>query len=80
VIDEDGLLKLMAERDDFTYISDIAPDCAADIQAKFEGRFLFTPKKMGAQTAEANINAGIASANQIVNYFEKGDTTFQVNK
>jgi D-3-phosphoglycerate dehydrogenase len=80
VIDEDGLLKLMAERDDFTYISDIAPDCAADIQSKFEGRFLFTPKKMGAQTAEANINAGIASANQIVNYFEKGDTTFQVNK
>jgi len=80
VIDEDGLLKLMAERKDFKYLSDIAPDCAEEIQSKFEGRFFFTPKKMGAQTAEANINAGIAAASQIVNYFEKGDTTFQVNK
>jgi D-3-phosphoglycerate dehydrogenase len=80
VIDEDGLLKLMAEREDFKYLSDIAPDCAATIESGFEGRFFFTPKKSGAQTAEANINAGIAAANQIVNFLEKGDTTFQVNK
>lgn len=80
VIDEDGLLKLMADRDDFTYISDIAPDCKDEIAEKFSGRFFFTPKKMGAQTAEANINAGIAAATQIVNFLEKGDTTFQVNK
>jgi D-3-phosphoglycerate dehydrogenase len=80
VIDEEGLLKLMAEREDFTYLSDIAPDCAADMQSKYDGRILFTPKKMGAQTEEANINAGIAAASQIVNFFVKGDTTFQVNK
>ncbi len=80
VIDEDGLLKLMAEREDFKYLSDIAPNCAAEIESGFEGRFFFTPKKSGAQTAEANINAGIAAANQIVNFLEKGDTTFQVNK
>jgi len=80
VIDEDGLMKLMADREDFTYISDIAPDCKDEIAEKFAGRFFFTPKKMGAQTAEANINAGIAAATQIVNFLEKGDTTFQVNK
>jgi D-3-phosphoglycerate dehydrogenase len=80
VIDEDGLLKLMAQRGDFKYLSDIAPDCAAEIASNLEGRYFFTPKKMGAQTAEANINAGIAAANQIVAFFEKGDATFQVNK
>ncbi len=80
VIDEQGLLKMFAEREDFRYVSDIAPDCAAEIAEKYAGRFYFTPKKMGAQTAEANINAGIAAANQIVNFFEKGDRTFQVNK
>jgi len=80
VIDEEGLLKVFANRPDFKYISDIAPDCANEIAEKFEGRHFFTPKKMGAQTAEANINAGIAGANQIVNFFKKGDTTFQVNK
>jgi len=80
VIDEEGLLKMFADRDDFKYISDIAPECAAEIEEKYPGRFFFTPKKMGAQTSEANINAGIASARQIVNFFEKGDTTFQVNK
>ena len=79
VIDEDGLLKMFTDREDFVYISDIAPDCAAEIADKFSGRFYFTPKKMGAQTEEANINAGIAAAEQIVNYLEKGDTTFQVN-
>jgi D-3-phosphoglycerate dehydrogenase / 2-oxoglutarate reductase len=80
VIDEDGLLKVFAERPDFKYLSDIAPDCAGEIEEKFPGRYFFTPKKMGAQTAEANINAGIAGARQIVNFFENGDTTFQVNK
>lgn len=80
IIDEEGLLKMFAERPDFKYISDIAPDCAAEIAEKYPGRFFFTPKKMGAQTAEANINAGIAAAKQIVNFFEKGDRTFQVNK
>ena len=62
------------------YVSDIAPDCKDVIAEKFEGRYFFTPKKMGAQTAEANINAGIAGANQIVNYLEKGDETFKVNQ
>lgn len=79
VIDEDGLLKILANREDFVYISDIAPDCAAEIAEKFTGRFYFTPKKMGAQTAEANVNAGIAAAKQIVNFLDKGDKTFQVN-
>jgi D-3-phosphoglycerate dehydrogenase len=79
VIDEEGLLKIMATRDDFKYISDIAPDCAGEFAEKYPDRHFFTPKKMGAQTAEANINAGIAAANQIVNFFEKGDTTFKVN-
>lgn len=79
VIDEDDLMKILNERDDFTYISDIAPDCADQIRDKYEERCFFTPKKMGAQTAEANINAGIAAANQIINYLEKGDTKFQVN-
>lgn len=79
VIHEEELLKLMAERADFTYISDIAPDCKAEFEAKYEGRFFFTPKKMGAQTAEANINAGVAGANQIVGFIENGDITFKVN-
>ena len=80
VIDEADLLKVFEDRADFKYISDIAPDCKDEIAEKYEGRFFFTPKKMGAQTAEANINAGIAAAKQIVNFLEKGDTTFQVNK
>lgn len=80
VIDEEGLLKLMAERTDFSYIADIAPDSKAEFEEKFAERVLFTPKKMGAQSAEANINAGVASVNQIINFFENNDTTFQVNK
>lgn len=79
VVCEDSLKKVFAERDDFVYISDIAPDCADEIAAKYEGRFFFTPKKMGAQTAEANINAGIAAAKQIKSFLEEGNTTFQVN-
>ena len=80
VIHEDDLLKLMAERNDFTYISDIAPDKKSDFEQKFADKVFFTPKKMGAQTSEANINAGVAAAQQIKGFFEKGDTTFQVNK
>jgi len=80
VIDEESLLEVMEKRDDFRYASDIAPDCADLIQEKYPGRYFFTPKKMGAQTSEANINAGIAAANQIVNFFRNNDTTFQVNK
>ena len=79
VIDEASLLKVLQERDDFRYASDIAPDCAGEIIEKFPGRCYFTPKKLGAQTAEANINAGLAAASQIVKFFETGDTTFQVN-
>ncbi|MCK4663799.1 MAG: 3-phosphoglycerate dehydrogenase [Bacteroidales bacterium] len=79
VICEESLLKIYKERDDFKYISDIAPDCKEEIEKSHEGRFFFTPKKMGAQTSEANINAGIAAANQIVGLIENGDTTFKVN-
>ncbi len=80
VINEEDLLKLMEERKDFEYVSDIEPDCKAVFEEKYKGRFYFTPKKMGAQTEEANINAGIAAANQIVAFFEKGDIKFKVNK
>lgn len=79
VMDEEGLKKVFAERDDFRYLSDIAPDCAAELSEKYPGRAFFTPKKMGAQTAEANLNAGVAAANQIINFLKKGDTTFKVN-
>lgn len=79
VINESELLKLLAEREDLKYITDIKPDADADF-AKFEGRYFSTPKKMGAQTAEANINAGIAAAKQINAYFKDGCTKFQVNK
>ena len=80
VINEAELKEVFAHRDDFIYISDIAPDCKEEIAAEYEGRFFFTPKKMGAQTAEANINAGIAAAKQIKDFLENGDRTFQVNK
>ncbi len=79
VIDEAGLMKVMETRSDISYLSDIAPDCASEISEKFEGRYFFTPKKMGAQTKEANINAGLAAARQIINYLKKGDSTFKVN-
>ena len=79
VINEPELLALLAEREDLKYVTDIKPDADADF-AKFEGRYFATPKKMGAQTAEANVNAGIAAAHQIVDFLEKGITKFQVNK
>ncbi len=80
VIDEEGLLQMYAERADFKYVSDVEPDCKGLIAEKFSGRFYFTPKKMGAQTSEANNNAGLAAARQIVDFFTKNDSTFQVNK
>lgn len=79
VINEPELIKLMEERTDLKYITDIKPDADEEF-AKFEGRYFSTPKKMGAQTAEANINAGIAAAKQINAYFKDGCTKFQVNK
>lgn len=80
VINEDGLKKILEDNGQFNYLSDIAPGNAASLTSEFPGRVFFTPKKMGAQTAEANVNAGIAAANQIIKFIEKGDTTFQVNK
>ena len=79
VINEKELLKLMAEREDLKFITDIKPDADEEF-LKFTGRYFSTPKKMGAQTAEANLNAGVAAAKQINAFFETGDTTFQVNK
>ncbi|MCK5692153.1 MAG: 3-phosphoglycerate dehydrogenase [Bacteroidales bacterium] len=79
VIDEEGMKRVFEERADLRYLSDIAPDCREELEEKYKGRVFFTPKKMGAQTAEANLNAGIAAARQIVNFIEKGDTTFKVN-
>ncbi len=78
VIHEEELKKVLAERKGFCYVSDIAPDNAAEL-SEFDARLFFTPKKMGAQTAEANINAGIAAANQIIAFIEKGDITYKVN-
>ncbi len=80
IMDEEGLKKMMEERSDFKYVSDIAPDCHAELAEKYGIRYYSTPKKQGAETAEANINAGIAAAEQIVAYLEKGDQTFRVNR
>lgn len=80
VINETEIIKLMEERTDFRYMTDIMPGNHAELADKFAGRYFSTPKKMGAQTAEANINAGIAAANQIVKFLKEGDRTFQVNK
>lgn len=80
VVCDDGILKAFAERDDLKYASDIAPEKRDEIEEKFADRVFFTPKKMGAQTLEANVNAGVASINQIIALLEDGDNTFQVNK
>jgi len=80
VINEDGLLKIFEERPDFRYLSDVEPDCKSVFEEKYKGRFIFTAKKMGAQTEEANINAGVAAARQIVDYFKTGNEKFKVNK
>ena len=79
VIDEAGLLKLMEERADLKYLTDIKPDMDVEFAEKAAGRYFATPKKMGAQTAEANVNAGIAAANQIVGFLEQGITKFKLN-
>ena len=80
VVCEDGIIKAFTERDDLKYTSDIAPLKKDVMEEKFGNRVYFTPKKMGAQTLEANVNAGVAGVKQIIGYFENGDTTFQVNK
>ena len=80
VIDEGGLEAAMTERTDLKYVTDIAPDDVATMTAMFGNRFFATPKKMGAETAEANINAGLAAARQVVGYLRDGITKFQVNK
>lgn len=80
VINEAELIKLMEERADFRYITDIMPAANDEFASKFAGRYFATPKKMGAQTAEANINAGIAAANQIVGFLKDGNERFRVNK
>jgi len=80
VIDEGGMKKAFAERTDLKYATDIMAESYAELVEKFPGRVFSTPKKMGAETAEANINAGLASARQIVGYIKNGDKTFQVNK
>ena len=80
VINEPELIKLLGERTDLKFVTDIKPDADADFQQVAEGRYFSTPKKMGAQTAEANTNAGIAAARQINAFFKDGDTRFQVNK
>lgn len=79
VINEESLLKIFAEREDFKYVSDVAPDCLETLKGSYTDRFFVTPKKMGAQTSEANVNAGLAAAKQIVEFFEKGDIRFKVN-
>ena len=80
VIDEEGLIKILSEREDLRYVADVAPDRAAEFAEKFGARYFATPKKMGAETAEANVNAGLAAASQICRFFSTGDTTFQLNR
>ena len=80
VIDEEGLMKALEERPDLKYVTDVMPDNYAALQEKFGLRVFATPKKMGAQTAEANVNAGLAAARQIVDFFATGNRKFQVNK
>ena len=80
VIDEEGLVRALTDRPDLKYVADVRPDNADELIAKFGKRVFFTPKKMGAQTAEANINAGIAAAHQTVEFLRDGVNRFQVNK
>ena len=80
LVDEEGLIRAFEERSDLKYVTDIAPVRIEEMKEKFGNRVFATPKKMGAETAEANINAAVAAATQIVGFFEKGDVQFQVNK
>jgi D-3-phosphoglycerate dehydrogenase len=79
VVDETALARIFGERPDFTYLSDVKPGIDAELAANYPGRYFATPKKTGAQTAEANINAGIAAARQIVDFIRNGNTQFKVN-
>lgn len=79
VIDEEALLKAFAEKKKFCYVSDVEPACAAELMEKYADRVYYTPKKMGAQTEEANVNAGVAAAKQIIAFFKTGDKTYKVN-
>ncbi len=79
VINEPDLVKLMEKKSGIKYMSDVTPDCEQEFIEKFSGRFFFTPKKAGAQTAEANLNAGVAAAEQIIDFFETGDIACKVN-
>lgn len=80
IINEEDLLRIFEERPDFHYLADVEPDCKGIFEEKYKGRFIFTAKKMGAQTEEANVNAGAAAARQIVDYFETGNEKFRLNK
>ncbi len=80
VIDEEGLKRALQERPDLRYVSDIKPDASEDFENEFASRVFFTPKKMGAQTAEANFNAGVAAAEQVIAYLKDGWNKYQVNK
>jgi D-3-phosphoglycerate dehydrogenase / 2-oxoglutarate reductase len=80
IINEEDLLRIFESRPDFKYLADVEPDCRPVFEEKYKGRFLFTGKKMGAQTKEANMNAGIAAAKQIVSYFKTGSEKFRINK
>ena len=80
IIDEEGLLRAMKEREDLTYITDIMPTNNDEMAATLGDRYFSTPKKMGAQTGEANANAGLAAARQIVGFLKNGEERFRVNK
>jgi D-3-phosphoglycerate dehydrogenase / 2-oxoglutarate reductase len=80
IINEDDLLKIFEARPDFSYLADVAPDCSPVFEEKYKGRFIFTAKKMGAQTEEANTKAGLAAMRQIADYFKTGSEKFRVNK
>ena len=80
VIDEEGLLKILEEREDLKYVTDVAPDMIEEFKSRLGTRFFATPKKMGAQTSEANVNSGFAAARQINDFFATGNRRFQLNK
>jgi D-3-phosphoglycerate dehydrogenase len=80
LIDEEGLLKIFEERNDISYLSDVEPDCKAILEEKHKGRFIFTNKKMGAQTEESNINAAVAAARQVVEYLNTGKEKYKLNR
>lgn len=80
LINEADLLRMMAERPDFSYLTDLKPDCEAEILEKYPQQYLSTDKKLGAQTAEANVNAGLAAAKQICTYLQTGQAKFRVNE